>query len=138
MKKIEMVKKLEDEGFDGFEDLIWKDFQTYFKDKMEIVKEREKPIVSKPTEESVKEHLDKKIELKPDLRTSLEIKRAELFPQIVDLMNRLKGRSSATQEELREMFNLYNAFYLRNDNPSCGTCIGRVYTTFQKICKGRM
>jgi len=138
MKKSEMIKILDDEGFSDYEDLNWSELQAFYKDKMEIVEERNKPIVSKPTEESVEELIEKKIELKPDLRTPLEITRERLFPQIVDLMNRLKGRSRATQEELREMFNLYNAFYLRNDSPSCGTCIGRVHETFKKICKGRL
>jgi len=138
MKKEEVMKNLDDEGFSGYEDLSWSELQKFYKEKMEIVEERNKPIVSKPTEDSVEEHLEKKIELKPDLRTELEKTRERIFPEIVDLMNRLKGRSRATQDELREMFNLYNTFYQRNDSPSCGTCIARVHETFKKICRGRI
>lgn len=135
MTKQQMIKNLDDEGFYGYENLKWSEFQTFYKDKMQIVKDRE-GIVSKPSEKSVEENLERKIK-DPKIKQTLEEKRAELFPKIVDIMGRLKGKSRATQQELREMFNLYNAFYLRNDNPSCGSCVGRVFETFKKICKGR-
>ena len=133
MKKVEMIKNLEAVGVE-VPDIKWLDFKKFYKEKMEELKP---PTLSKPTEASVNERVEKKIEKQPDLRTPLEIKRAELFPQIVDLMNKLKGKSNATHQELQEMFSLYNQFYLRNDNPSCGSCIGRIYKSFQKMCKGR-
>jgi len=131
MKKNEMIEELNENGYET-DGLNWKDLQELYKEKKQFFVE-----LSKPTEESVEEHLEKKIEKKPELKPTLEEKRLEMFPKIVDLMKRLKGRSSASHEELREMFDLYNAFYLRSDSPSCGSCVGRVYTVFQKICKGR-
>lgn len=138
MKKQEMINKLLDEGFNVPEDMKWQKLQKYFKEKMEMVDARNSIIMHKPTEESVDERIERKIEREPDLRTPLQKKRDELFPQIVDLMNRMKGKTRATHQELDEMFTLYNAFYLRHDSPSCGACVGRVWNTFKKICKGRM
>ncbi len=133
MKKIEMIKELESYDI-TIPDLKWGPFQNFYKDKMSEVKIS----LSKPTEDSVDERVERKIEKVPDLRTDLEKLREELFPKIVDLMIRLKGKRNATQPELREMFEYYNQFYLRSDNPSCGSCVGRVYSTFKKICKGRI
>lgn len=133
-KKEEMIKGLLDEGFD-IPDLKWQPFQSYYKEKMEEVEDR-KNILSKPDEESVNEDIEREIEKQPDLRTPLEKKRDELFPQIVDVMKRLKGRSNATHAELGEMFSYYNAYFLRSDSPSCGACTARVYRTFQKMTKG--
>lgn len=135
MTKQEMIKKLEAEGID-VPDLKWGPLQKFYKEKMD---ELTPPVIfSKPTEESVEEVLEKHIERNPDKRTPLEIARGDLFPKIVDLMNRLKGRSNATHGELNEMFSLYNQFYLRADSPTCGSCVGRVFSTFKKMCKGRI
>lgn len=134
MKKKDMIEKLEELGVKDIPTkLKWQDFQTYFKDK---VAEIETPAIQKPDEKSVEEKLERQLERQPDTRTPLEKRRAELYPQIVDLMRRLKGRSSATQDEIREMFSLYNAFYQRNDSANCGACVARVWKTFSKICKG--
>ena len=130
MKKIEMIEKLEEYGVKDIPvklNLI--DFQKYYKDKIDEI---EKIGTKKPTEESVEQDIERKV----DNRTPLEKKRAELFPEIVEIMRKLKGRSQATHEELRILFNLYNQFYLRNDSPSCGACVARVYKTFEKMTKG--
>ncbi len=116
MKKNEMIKNLEDKGID-VPDLKWKEFQIYYKEKMETEQPEPEPVI--------------------DTRTKLQKDRDELFPQIVDLMKQLKGKTNATREELDEMFRLYNRFYLRNDKPTCGTCVSRVWQTFKKITKGR-
>lgn len=133
MKKKVIIKQLDDEGITGYENLDWKDLQIFYKDKMEELKNSNMEL-SKPTEESVNERVERKPEI---IKTQLELTRERLFPKIVKLMNDLNGRTRASQNELRLMFDLYNAFYLRNDSPSCGSCVGRVYSTFQKICKGR-
>ncbi len=132
MTKKEMIKNLKAEGIE-VPDLKWLDFQKFYKEKI-----GELNSFSKPTEKSVIEKLERDLNRQPDNRTPLEKSREKLFPQIVELMNRLKGRSNATHAELTEMFNLYNAFYLRSDSQSCGSCVGRVYKTFKKMCKGRM
>jgi len=134
MKKKEMIKKLLDNGYDEAEELSWKELQKFYKLKQPFFN---LPLI-KPNEKDVDETLDRKIEKEPDLRTPLEKTRAELYPKIIDVMKRLKGRNRATQDELREMFQLYNAFYLRNDSPSCGACVGRVWSTFSKITKGHL
>ena len=133
-----MEQKLLDEGFDDKEELKWVDFQKYFKEKMEIIDSRNSLTIEKPTDENIETRIERKIEKQPDLRTDLQKKRDELFPQIVELMIKMKGKSKASQAELDRMFSLYNQFYLRHDSPSCGACISRVYSTFKKICKGRM
>jgi hypothetical protein len=137
MKKVDMIKNLLDEGFDT-PDLKWKELQLYYKEKMEEVESRNSLIIEKPTEKSIEERVEIKIELQPDLRTPLEKKREELYPLIVELMIKMKGKTRASQDELNEMFSLYNQFYLRHDQPNCGSCVSRVWSTFKKICKGRM
>ena len=137
MKRKEMEQKLLEEGFDT-PDLKWQDFQKYFKEKMEEVDSRNSLIIEKPTEENIETRIERKIEKQPDLRTPLQKKRDELFPQIIELMNEMKGKTRASQGELDRMFSLYNQFYLRHDSPSCGSCVSRVWQTFKKICKGRM
>ena len=106
-----MEKELKDKGIE-IPELNWKEFQQFYKDN----------IVEKPV----------------DTRTKLEIQRSELFPQIVKLMKQLKGRTNATRDEIDLMFSLYNRFYIRHDNPNCGVCVGRVWSNFKKICKGRI
>ena len=137
MKKVDMIKNLLDEGFDT-PDLKWQDFMKYYKEKMELVKDRNSLIIEKTNQKNTDELLERKIEREPDLRTPLQKKREELFPLIVDLMNRLKGKSKASHGELNELMSLYNQFYLRHDAAGCGACISKAYTTFKKICKGRM
>ena len=135
MKKVDMIKKLEEEGFDA-PDMKWGAFQKYYREKMDIVADRMK--LSKPTLESVNEDIDRNIETGKVTKTKLQITREELYPEIVEIMIKLKGRSRATHDEIREMVRLYNAFYLRNDSPSCGACISRVWRSFTEICKGRI
>jgi len=137
MKKIDMEKILLDEGFDVPE-LKWQDFMKYYKEKMEEVKDRNSLIIEKTNQKNTDELLERKMEKEPDLRTPLQKTREELFPKIVDLMNRLKGKSRASQGELAELLSLYNQFYLRHDSAGCGSCVSKAYTTFKKICRGRM
>lgn len=134
MKKIEMIKLLEDNGYEDVEEMNWSDLQKFYKEKEPFF---QLPL-RKPDEKDVEENLERKIEKQPDLRTPLEKRRAELYPEIIDIMRQLKGKSRATQGELREMFRLYNAFYLRADSPTCGACVGRVWQTFTKITKGHL
>lgn len=132
MKKEEMIKELIENGYEQCEDLTWTELQKFYKEKKEFFNIP----IKHPDEKDVEEKLERKLEKEPDTRTPLEKKREELYPKIIDIMRRLKGRNNATHEELREMFNLYNQFYLRNDSPTCGACVGRVWTTFSKITKG--
>jgi len=134
MKKKEVIKQLLDNGYEDLEEMSWSELQAFYKEKKPFF---QLPL-KKPDEKDVEENLERKIEKAPDLRTPLEKTRAELYPKIIDVMRRLKGRSRATHEELREMFSLYNAFYLRADSPTCGACVGRVWQTFSKITKGHL
>jgi len=134
LKKQEIIKHLIDNGYEDVEEMNWSDLQKFYKEKEPFF---QLPL-RKPDEKDVEETLERKIEKQPDLRTPLEKKRAELYPEIIAIMRELKGQSRATQGQLREMFRLYNAFYLRADSPSCGACVGRVWTTFSKITKGHL
>jgi len=133
MKKIEIIKELGKMGYEpeDYKDLSWIDLQDFYKDKTT-------PSVEKPTEESVDETIERLIEKQPDMRTPLEKKRDELFPRIVDIMRRLRGRTNATHDELNEMFAIYNTFFMRHDSPGCGACVARVYKTFEKMTKGHL
>jgi hypothetical protein len=135
MTKKEMIKKLEAEKYD-IPDLNWKEFQVYYKEKMVEVSER--LVLSVPTIESINEDLDRDVETGKIIKTELQLKRDELFPQIVELMTTLKNRNKATHAEIKELTRLYNEFYLRNDSASCGACIARIYKSFKEICKGRI
>jgi hypothetical protein len=114
MTKKEMIKELKDGGFET-DDLNWKELQA-----------------------SHRENIKNAVKVETDDRPKIEKIREKLFPEIVTIMNKLKGKTNATQGEIKEMFRLYNAFYIRADNPNCGACVARVYRTFKKICKGRM
>lgn len=135
MTKEQMINNLGEYGITDIPQLKWHEFQKFYYHKIKEVGEMK---IKKPDQKDVDENLERKIKKQPDTRTKLEKKRAELYPQIIDLMKRLKGRSSATQDELRELFKLYNAFYLRNDSPSCGACVARAYKSFEKMTKGHI
>jgi hypothetical protein len=134
MTKKEMIKNLESEDFD-IPDLKWGEFQKYYKEKMLEVET--KMVLSKPTLESVNEDIERNVETGKVEKTDLQKKRDELFPQIVELMVKLKGRSMASRGEINELVSLYNQFYLRHDSASCGACVGRIFKSFKTICKGR-
>ncbi len=137
MNRKEMETKLLDEDFEIDESMKWVNFQKYYKKCMIEVKERNLTI-TKPTEDTVNEQVERKVKRKLTSEEILAQTRAELFPEIVEIMKELKGRSSASHDELRRMFSLYNRFYLRNDSPSCGACVSRIWQTFKKITIGRI
>jgi hypothetical protein len=65
----------------------------------------------------------------------LQLKRDKLYPRIKELVGEMKGQTKATQPQIKELFSLFNAYYLRRDNPSCSVCLSRVYVTFTKLIK---
>jgi hypothetical protein len=48
-------------------------------------------------------------------------------------MVELKGKVRGSDEEIRQLFNLYNNFYKRNDSPGCSQCVSNVYSKLRAI-----
>lgn len=61
--------------------------------------------------------------------------RAKLIVEIIEFMNNIKGKTRASQEEIKLMFHLYNNFYKRAESPKCQVCIGNVHSKLKMIHK---
>ena len=121
MTKDEMINYLKENKIEVPEG--WNEIRrSYFK----AIKEE--PVKPEPIEEPVKSVVLTKKE-------KLELKRAKLYPRIKELVLEMKGKSNATPEQVKEIFELYNAYYLRKDNPSCNVCLTRVFITLTKLVK---
>lgn len=62
--------------------------------------------------------------------------RKELGKEINEFVTSLKGRSKASREEIKKMFDLYNKWYTTKEtNYSCDLCAIRIYSKLEKISK---
>ena len=59
--------------------------------------------------------------------------RQNLIRKICILMAELKGKVRGSDDEIRQLFNLYNNFYKRNDSPGCSQCVSNVYSKLRAI-----
>lgn len=60
----------------------------------------------------------------------------KLMEEICSFVNKMKGKSIASNEEIREMFGLYNRHYKTTEtNYSCELCVIRIFTKLEKIKK---
>ena len=127
MKKVELLQKLDEIGIEYDKDLRYNDLYKLYK-------EYEDPAFGfiKPTVEQIDEIVEYKLEAKPDLRSELDKTRERIMPAIVKLMNELRGQISASQDQLNQMFRLYNQYYMRNDDPGCSSCVARVYEKLKR------
>lgn len=125
MKKNEIIEKLNEMNVKFNEDDTYNDLRK-------LLKEHELHSLEKPKQKSIEKKIEK---LQEEEKETLEQVRNRLYPEIKELMNNLKGRSNATNQEITKMFSLYNQFYLRNDSASCSSCVARVYNTFLKLIK---
>ena len=72
----------------------------------------------------------------PFHKKQLELKmyREPILAEIKDFMKDKLRRSSGTTDEINKMFQLYNAYYKANEDPSCTSCINTVYRQLVKLC----
>jgi len=130
MKKEEIIKELENMGYKPEKDMNYNMLRKELRYRQSLDKEN---FLSEPTLENDEKFVERQVEKTPDLRTPLEKARAALMPEIKELMKELKGMTSASHDQIRTMFRLYNQYYLRNDNPSCSHCIARVFKALRKL-----
>jgi hypothetical protein len=112
IKKAELIKWFEENQLEVGE-LSYKEMYAIYKEKTKQVE----------------------VEVVIDNRSELDKLRDELKPKIKELMDSLKGRTSATHAELKYMFEMYNAYYLRRDSYNCSVCVSRVYSIFKGLVK---
>jgi hypothetical protein len=111
MKKIELINLLENLGYNTA-DLTWQ----------ELLKLKSK--IKLDNNKLSKKQLD---------NNKLSKKRAELLPKIKSFINRMKGKYEISQDEIKEMMSLYNAYFKRNDSGNCSVCVARVFNILKKI-----
>ena len=117
-KKLDAVFGMNEEKIeDFFQDKTLKDLEE------EHIVDPEHMMLHKPRQEDIEERQ----------YINGDDRRNKIIRSIVEFMPSLIGRSKAQPHEIQKMFDLYNAFYLRRDHPSCNLCVGRVYEAMRNI-----
>jgi len=112
VKKVDMIKTLKEGGIDIPDGTTWNDLKKIYND-------YKKTLTSPPMHS----------------RSSIEIVREELYPEIKKFMENIKLNNDISLDDIYLLTSLYNRYYLRSENPKCGICVAMMYESFKKIVK---
>lgn len=120
MKKVEIIKQLDNWGV-GFDPFIkWLELQKLYKYE-KIQREGDVFGLQQPDPDP-----------DPDLLRDRPVC-SILEDNIIKLMKSLKGRHQASRGEIDKMFALYNSYFNRVDSPGCNSCVGRIFKRMNEL-----